>query len=186
MKITVTSKYDGILSIKEASTGIRHTWPKEGDVVYLTEENILNIISTPGGRYILENNLVFSDEKVYEMLGIQPEPEDKMSADQIKSLLKNGTLDQLEDALNFANEGTVELIQSLAIIEQIADMNKLELISKKTGADMLKRAALYKKDFADAQVASTQTATAGRKAAVFTGELAQEDEKPVRKYQPVK
>lgn len=185
MKITVTSKYDGILSVKEASTGIRHTWPKAGDIVFLTEENILNIISTPGGRYILENNLTYDNDAVYEMLGIQPEPEDKMSAEQIKALLKGGTLEQLEDALNFANEGTIELIESLAITEQVSDMNKLELISRKTGADMLKKVELYKKDFLTKEEEKSVAPT-GRKAAVFNGENAEEPATPVRKYQPVK
>ena len=63
-------------------------------------------------------------------------------------------------------------------------MNKLELISRKTGTDMLKKVELYKKDFLTKEE-DKPVAPMGRKAAVFNGENA-EEATPVRKYQPVK
>ena len=58
------------------------------------------------------------------------EPEYFYTEADVKKLLLEGTLDQLEDALNFAPEGVLKLIQDIAVAIEVPDTRKRKMISE--------------------------------------------------------
>ncbi len=136
-KYVVESKYSGYLSMRENNTGIIREFPKIGFKMELTKESLLNISYSPGGRRILENYLVFEDSEVLEFLEIDIEPEDSFTAKDLESLVSNGSLGQLEDALTFSKKGTKEAIKDAAVRLGTKDLGKIDAISKATNSDVL-------------------------------------------------
>ena len=115
-----------------------------GETKEVEYEEIQKLYWTPGGRKLLENYFVITDEDVLGELGIFPEPEYFYTKEDVKELLLNGSYEQLEDALEFGPEGVIELIRDLAVDLKIPDVNKRELISEKTGSNITQIIALEK------------------------------------------
>ena len=59
------------------------------------------------------NYLIIDDKSALDFLNIQPEPEYFYTDVEIKKLLLEGSLDQLEDCLTFAPNGVIDLISSV-------------------------------------------------------------------------
>lgn len=187
-KFEVVSKYNGYLTITEANTNIKRIWPRLGDKLMLSLDTIQAIIATPGGRKILENYLIVPQEAL-KAVDMVVGPEYFYTADDIKELLNKGSIEQLDDALTFAPQGTVDLIRETAVQMRITDRNKIALIKEKTGYDIQSQIDLY------GEIYETPVEEAKeRKADVFKpadGAPAKEVAKaetpaaPVRKYRPV-
>lgn len=96
-------------------------------------EELRELSAIPGGEYILQNYLIINDKTALDYLNITPEPEYFYTEKEIKNLLLNGSLDQFEDCLNFAPQGVIDLVKSMAIELKLPDVRKRELILKKTG-----------------------------------------------------
>lgn len=96
---------------------------------------LLQLSYAPGGQSILDNCLVIEDKEALSALNMTVEPEYFYSEEEIKKILLNisdESLAQLEDTLNFAPEGVIELVKRIAINLEIPDIRKRDLISKKT------------------------------------------------------
>ena len=94
---------------------------------------LMQLSYLPGGEYILKNCLVVNDKNALEALNMSVEPEYFYSEKEVKEILLNGTLDQLEDTLNFAPDGVIEMIKKIAVETEVPDVRKRDMISKKTG-----------------------------------------------------
>lgn len=104
-----------------------------GETKKIDIEELREASTVPGGQYILENYLIINDKTALEYLDINPEPEYFYTEKEVKELLERGSLDQLEDCLNFAPQGVIDLLKKIAIDIQLPDMKKRKLISEKTG-----------------------------------------------------
>lgn len=135
-KFELESRYNGYLSLKESESGIVRTFPNKGFKMSLSKDSILQISYTPGGRKTLKERILFKDKEIIDLLDLGLELEDTFSEKDLKELLLTGTVAQLEDALEFGNKGTIELIKDLAIELKISDNNKRDAISKKTGTNI--------------------------------------------------
>lgn len=162
----VISKYNGYLSVKEYNTNITRIFPRLGFKMLLSEESIRNIAYNPGGRFILENRLIINDPELIKKLELNLELEDTYTPEDIKELLMNGSRDQLDDALNFGNEGTKELIKDTAINLEINDLEKRKIIQNYTHIDINKAIDNKSEDLETHSVQST-TETKHRKAQPF-------------------
>ena len=89
-----------------------------------------------GGQGILRDCLIIEDKDALAYLNMEVEPEYYYSEKEVKEILLNGSLDQLEDTLNFAPEGVIEMIKKLAVELEIPDTRKREMIYKKTGMNI--------------------------------------------------
>ncbi len=67
---------------------------------------------------------------------METEPEYFYTEDDIKEILLNGSLDQLEDTLNFAPKGVIDIIKKVAVDLEIPDIRKRDMISEKTGLNI--------------------------------------------------
>lgn len=106
-------------------------------------EELKKVMYSTGGSYILKNVLVVEDEEAARILfNTDPEPEYFYTEEEVKTLLSTGTLDQLLDCLDFAPEGTVDLVKELAVKTKLNDVSKREAIFKKTGFNVSQAIAI--------------------------------------------
>ena len=91
-----------------------------------------------GGEEMLRNILMIEDEEALEKLVGDVEPEYHYTESDVENLLLNGSLKQLEDALDFAPLGVIELIKEKAVSLKLSDINKRDAIAKKTEFNVTK------------------------------------------------
>ena len=103
LEVFVTNRGRGGVgySIPEMN-GLRRSF-QPGETKRVTFEELEKLSWVPGGRYILENELVIDNPDVIDYLLGGVEPEYFYSEDEVKELLINGTLDQLRDCLDYVS-----------------------------------------------------------------------------------
>lgn len=149
----------------------RNFQPKEEKEV--TMEELRKLSYLPGGLTLLKDCLVIKNaDAIAELLGTV-EPEYHYTEEEIKKLLLHGTMDQLMDCLDFAPQGVVDLLRTLAVELQVSDINKREAIKTKTGFDVTKAIEINKAT-AEEEVAPEKV----RRAAPI---VAAESDAPVRR-----
>lgn len=89
-----------------------------------------------GGRELIASFLQVTSEEVTENLNVPTEPEYYMNEEQIKELIKNGTLAAFLDCLDFAPIGVIDLIKQYAVALPMNDVKKREALKNKTGFDL--------------------------------------------------
>lgn len=108
--------------------------PNETKMIPLSELQALQF--DKGGEKILKDYLIIEDKSALEALYIETEPEYFYTENDIKEILLNGSLDQLEDTLNFAPKGVIDIIKKVAVDLEIPDIRKRDMISEKTGLNI--------------------------------------------------
>lgn len=138
-KIRVTNRYNGEIGYDIPDLGNLQRSFQPGETKTLTFEELFKLSQVPGGEYILKNYLTLDNkEAAIELFNEDPEPEFFYQADDVKNVLINGSLDQLEDCLNFAPLGVIEILKDLAVSLPLNDMSKRQLIFEKTGFNVTK------------------------------------------------
>lgn len=103
-----------------------------GETKKVTFDEIEKLSWAKGGKELLRDYLIIMDEEAArEILG-DIEPEYFYTKDTVKKLLKDGTLEQLQDTLDFAPKGVVELVKQEAVEMKLDSNVKREEIQKKT------------------------------------------------------
>lgn len=141
-------------------------------------EELKEVSALPGGEYLLKNYLIIDDKSALDFLNIQPEPEYFYTDVEIKKLLLEGSLDQLEDCLTFAPNGVIDLIKKIAIDLKLPDTRKRDMILLKTGFSVDN--AIRINDILDTEEAPVEKEEVKRKSTPITKEPA-----PTRKYNVV-
>ena len=114
-----------------------------GQAIRTTKEEIEALSYATGGLDLIRNHLLVKDEEILDDLNINREPEYYMNANDVLNLLKNGSLDELLDALDFAPEGVITLIKDLSVELPLNDVAKRQAIIDKTGFDVNAAIANY-------------------------------------------
>lgn len=156
-----------------------HRTINTGETKQVPFKELRELQYAPGGEYALNNLLVVEDEEALKMLNMTVEPEYFYNEEKIKELLWTGSIDAFADFLDFAPEGAIEIAKDIAIKEQIPDVRKRDMISKKTGLNI--NNAIMVNEIMDSedeeteeeptkqrrvQVGETETKPAGRRVAV--------------------
>lgn len=108
--------------------------PKETKKVPFSELRQLSY--APGGQYILNNYLVIENQEALDLLNMKVEPEYFYNEDKVKEILFTGSINAFADFLDFAPKGAIEIAKNIAIKEQIPDIRKRDMLSKKTGLNI--------------------------------------------------
>ncbi len=121
-----------VYSIPEMN-GLRRVF-QSGETKEVTFEELQKLSYIPGGGELLRDSLVILDQPgaVEELLG-RVEPEYTYTKDDIIKLLKEGSLDEFLDCLDFAPEGVKELVKTLSVQLPLNDVAKREAILEKLG-----------------------------------------------------
>ena len=143
-KITLMNRSDMHYTLIGVPPYPSRTFEGYGKKVEVTFDELKAIANTKGGKVSLQQFITIDgeEEEVINVLKeldiyIEVEREYFYKADTIKTILQEGSLDLLEDTLNFAPKGVVDLIQTFAIKMPLTDMNKINLISKMLEIDLL-------------------------------------------------
>lgn len=132
-KVKVTNRDNGTVSyvIPDLGNLKRVFTPKETKEI--TYEELKKLSYIKGGKILIKNYLIVQDEEVLKDIIEHVEPEYFYSDKEATEILLNGTLEQLEDCLNFGPEGVKNIIIDQAIKNKIYDTRKMDLILQKTG-----------------------------------------------------
>lgn len=112
--------------------GIRRSF-MPGESKNITLEELQKLSYQAGGMEILANFLQVQSDEAADNLNIPRELEYDMSEQQVVELLRNGSLDALLDALDFAPTGVIDLIKHFSIALPLNDIAKCKAIYEKTG-----------------------------------------------------
>lgn len=106
---------------------------QSGETKQVTFEELQKLSYIPGGMELLKDSLVIFDKDVVKELLGQVEPEYSYTKEDIINLMKNGSLDEFLDCLDFAPEGVKDLIKTLSVELPLNDVSKREAILNKLG-----------------------------------------------------
>lgn len=131
----VKNRSAGIVLYKIPEEGITRRFAP-GETKRISYQELLQLSYQPGGREIMANFLQIQSEGVPKSLGIKTEPEYYMSEKDVVTLLRDGSLEQFLDCLDFAPAGVIELIKKFAVELPLEDYKKREALKAKTGFDV--------------------------------------------------
>ena len=117
--------------------GIRREFAP-GETMTMSYDELEKLTYQSGGRDLIANFLQIMEDEVTDNLGIHKEAEYYMSEQQIIDLLKRGSLDAFQDALDFAPIGVIDLIKQFAVQLPLTDTVKINVLKEKTGFDVEK------------------------------------------------
>lgn len=131
--VKVTNRDNGSVGYSIPDLGNLQRRFEAGETKEVTAEELRKLSYTIGGKVILDEYLlIHNKELVAELLG-EVEPEYYFEENDVKELLETGSLDALKDCLDFAPEGTIELVKKVAVDTELNDIKKREAIQASTG-----------------------------------------------------
>jgi hypothetical protein len=107
-----------------------------GAVKQIPLEEIYALSQQPGGAEIIANYLFIENPAAVEEMSMKVEPEYYLDDKGVIALLKNGSVDELLDCLDFAPAGVLDLVQKYSIELPLTDTRKIAAIKEKTGFDV--------------------------------------------------
>lgn len=121
-----------------------------GEVKEISINELIQLSYLPGGKEILTQYLVIENEEVLkEVLNVKVEPEYFYSDAEVKSLLEEGSLEELLDCLDFAPTSVIDMIKAYAVKYELNDVRKREAIFNKTGFNVSKAIEINRLDKED-------------------------------------
>ena len=130
--IKITNRYNGMVGYEVADLGINRLF-MAGETKEVTMEEIRKLSYSIGGMNLLKDCFILDNpEAVAEILGTV-EPEYYYTEAEVTKLLNQGSLAELQDCLDFAPEGTIELVKKIAVETKLNDIQKRRAIFEATG-----------------------------------------------------
>ena len=172
--IKVTNKGRGITGYVIPDLGNLYREFMPGETKEITMEELRKLSYIPGGKAMLKNYLLIQNEEAVTELLNEVQPEYYYTAEDVKDLLLNGSLDALKDCLDYAPAGTLDLVKKLAVELELNDVKKRDAIKEMLGFNVTKAIELEKETSAEEdkpeikparRVAVKTTATTGRRTA---------------------
>lgn len=156
--LKVRNRDNGGVGYTIPDLGNLHRTFQAGEEKEISMEELRKLSYLPGGKAILKNYLVIEDnpEAVEELLSTV-EPEYYYTDEDIKKLLTEGTLDQFQDCLDFAPEGTVNLLKKYAVELELNDVAKRKALLEATGFNVTTAIEANRKDDLDEEEAPVKT-----------------------------
>lgn len=105
----------------------------------ITAGELRKIYATKGGRALINDYLAVKNKALSEEFNIATdafEHEYSWTQKEVDTVLRSGSLEALQDALEFGPQGIKELIVDRALELKIPDNNKLAAIKEFTGRDV--------------------------------------------------
>ena len=130
----VKNRSAGVATYKIPELGIRRSF-SPGETKKISADELEKLTYRPGGMALLANFLQILEPEAISKVGLNPQPEYHMSEQDIVNLMKNGSLDEFLDCLDFAPPGVIDLIKKLSVSLPLTDIQKTSALKAKTGFD---------------------------------------------------
>lgn len=166
----VTNKSAGFVIYNIPELGVRREFaPHETKHIKVDELDSLSMMG--GGKELIYNYLFINDDEVlHHLLNKDVEPEYYLTEAQIPSWMESCSIDEFKDALDFAPNGTKDLIKQYAVSKPLNDYDKREAIKVQLGFDVSKAIENMKpnEDEKKAEKAISTPAATGRRSSTTT------------------
>lgn len=131
--VNVTNKSSGrvVYSIKE--DGIRREFYPRQTKKNIPVSEIQKLAQQPGGLNLLYNYLLVQSPEVVKELVDDVAPEYWITEEELPKWMETCSLDEFKDALDFAPEGTKDLIKKYAVSLPLNDYAKRHAIQEQLG-----------------------------------------------------
>lgn len=143
--VLVKNRSAGMVVYRIPEEGVRREF-QPGEVKKIDLKELEKLTYQPGGRTLIENFLQITDEVVIEDLNIHTENEYYMSEEQVIELIKNGSMDDFLDCLDYAPIGVIDLVKKYAISLPMDNIAKREALQNKTGFDTTKALEMLRQE----------------------------------------
>lgn len=147
--IKVTNKGRGIAGYIIPDLGNLYREFMPGETKEITMEELRKLSYVPGGKVMLNNFLLVHNEEAVSELLNEVQPEYYYTEADVKDLLLNGSLDALKDCLDYAPQGTLDLVKKLAVELELNDVRKREAIKNMIHFDVTRAIEIKKEVEAD-------------------------------------
>lgn len=154
---TVKNRSVGMVVYKITEDNIRREF-SPGETKKISFGELEKLSFQPGGRALMQNYLQIKEVDATQNLGIKREIEYDMSEQDVVTLIKQGSIDEFLDCLDFAPDGIIDLIKHLAIQLPMTDTEKCKALKNKTGYDVLAALAHLEQERLDEQSADAAPA----------------------------
>lgn len=131
----VKNRSSSVLVYNIPDDGIRREF-MPGETKRISFSELEKLTYQSGGQSLINNYLMIKDIEVVKDLNVKTEPEYYLTEPQIVDLIKNGSLDQFLDCLDFAPAGVIELLKDLSIKVPLSDYQKRQALKEKIGFDV--------------------------------------------------
>ena len=122
--IKVTNRDNGSVGYTIPDMNNLHRKFQSGESKEVSMEELRRLSWIPGGQYLLENLLVIENKEAQQELLPSVEPEYDYTREDIEDLLTKGSLEQVQDCLDFAPQGVVNLVKEIAVKTELNDIQK--------------------------------------------------------------
>ena len=130
----VKNRSAGVATYKIPELGVRRSF-QAGEIKKISAEELEKLTYRPGGMALLANFLQIMEPEAIAKVGLRTEPEYNMSEQDIINLMKNGSLDEFLDCLDFAPPGVIDFIMKFSVSLPLTDFQKSNALKAKTGFD---------------------------------------------------
>ena len=131
----VKNRSSSILAYSIPDEGIKRTF-QPGEIKKLSFGELEKLTYQSGGQALINNYFLIKDAEVVQDLNVKTEPEYYLTEAQIVDLIKDGSLDQFLDCLDFAPAGVIELVKDLSVKVPLSDYQKRQALKDKIGFDV--------------------------------------------------
>ena len=147
--VNIKNRSDSKVAYTLPDTGVSRTWAPGEVKRNISVSELEQVTYIPGGTVLIKDYLLISDKDVCEDLGIETEPEYFYGEKEVEILLTSGSYEQFLDCLDFAPEGVIDLIKSMAVKLRLNDVRKREALKSRTGLDVT--SAIANEEFANSK-----------------------------------
>ena len=131
----VKNRSSSVLAYSIPDDGIKRTF-QPGETKKLSFGELEKLTYQSGGQSLINNYFLIKDAEVIQDLNVRTEPEYYLTEPQIVDLIKDGSVDQFLDCLDFAPAGVIELVKDLSVKVPLSDYQKRQALKDKIGFDV--------------------------------------------------
>ncbi len=153
-EIKLTNRDNGTVGYTIPDLNLHRTF-SGGETKTITFEELEKLAWVKGGLNLLKDYLIIQDKEAAEELLGNVEPEYYYTKDTVRTLLTEGTLEQLQDTLDFAPKGVIDLVKEEAVELPVNNVAMRDEILKKTNFNVDKAVEMKKAALEDEPVEET-------------------------------
>lgn len=123
----------------------KYLWDKVGAKKSVDLEVLKELVNITGGYTLLNEELLIKESAIREELGLPVSPGQVLDAKGITELLTKSSV-EIEAVLSDSNSAILEKVAAEAIKQKISDLDKMDVIEKYSGVDVLSAIKELKED----------------------------------------
>lgn len=143
-KINVTSMVNGTISINFPQARLNKVWAKKGQTILVDSGALLEAFYEPGVEYMFKNGILYTDDMDFKVeVGleapgtVEPTNVKCMDTKYLNRVLKLMPFAEMKAAIDAMSDVQRKELVDYAIAQNDVPLNRLEVLSQKTGIDVL-------------------------------------------------